>query len=103
LGVVAIALPVLAGKEEEAKQFGKGVAEKNKEWRNSEKRLRINQEAWFLQSSPMGSMVIVYIQAKDIGRVITDFAQSKDPFDVWFKDQARMISGVEKSQQQLSP
>ncbi len=95
LGVVAMALPVLAGKEEQAKQFGKGVEEKNKEWKNSEKRLRINQEAWFLQSSPMGSMIIVYIQAKDIGKMFTEFAQSKDPFDVWLKDQAKMITGVD--------
>ena len=48
-------LPVLAGKEEQARKFGKEVAEKNREWKNSEKRLGVDEEAWFLQFSTTGS------------------------------------------------
>ena len=90
-----MALPVLAGREEQARQFGRWISEKTREWKTSEKRLKITKESWFLQSSPTGSTIIVYIEAKDIGRVLGDFATSNDSFDVWFKDQTKMITGVD--------
>jgi hypothetical protein len=98
LAVVGLALPVLPGKEAQARQFGLSIKQKKNDFEKSEKRLRIKKEAWFLQQSPQGSMLIVYIEANDVGKVFTDFAQSRDPFDVWFKDEAKAISGVDLNQ-----
>jgi hypothetical protein len=97
LATVGIALPVVLGKEEQARQLGREISQKrSKEWKDSEKRLKVKQEAFFLQTSPSGgSMVVVYFEAKDIGKVFTDFAQSRDQFDVWFKSQMKEITGAD--------
>ena len=98
MGVVGLAVPVLPGKESQARQFGASIKQKKNDWEKSEKRLGMSKEAWFLQQSPQGSMLIVYIEANDVGKVFTGFAQSRDPFDVWFKDQVKAISGVDLNQ-----
>jgi hypothetical protein len=98
LAVVNLAVPVLPGKESQARQFGASIKQKNNDWERSEQRLRLKKEAWFLQQSPQGSLMIVYIEGDDVGRALSDFAQSRDPFDVWFKDQVKAISGVDINQ-----
>jgi uncharacterized protein DUF6176 len=98
LAVVSLAVPVLSGKESEARQFGAGIKQRKNDWEKSEKRLRLKKEAWFLQQSPQGSMLIVYIEGNDVGKALSDFAKSRDPFDAWFKDEVKAISGVDLNQ-----
>jgi hypothetical protein len=89
---------VLTGKESQARQFGVSIKQKKNDWERSEKRLRLKKEAWFLQQSPQGSFLIVYIEGDDVGKALSDFAKSRDSFDVWFKDEVKAISGVDLNQ-----
>ena len=41
----------------------------------------------------MGSFVLVYIEAADPAKSFQILAESKHPFDVWFKDQVMQVSG----------
>ena len=98
MAAVNLTLPVLPGKESQARELGGKIKQRNKDWETSEKRLRVKKEAWFLQQSPQGSMMNVYIEADDIGKVMSDFAKSMDPFDVWLKDEVKAVSGVDLNQ-----
>lgn len=89
------AFPVLPGKEEQAKVFAKEVGRRMSELDESEKRLGVTKEFWSLASSPQGSMVLVYFEGQDIQKVFADFANSKDPFDVWYKNQVKEFTGVD--------
>ena len=42
----------------------------------------------YLQHTPQGDMVIVYLEGDDIVRSFQSFATSQDAFDVWFRQHA---------------
>lgn len=94
-----IAIPVLAGNSEAGREFAKTVmGPRFKELDASEKRLKITKEAWFLQKTPQGDLVTVYFETDDVKKSLEEFARSKDPFDRWFKDQVKTITGVDLEQ-----
>ncbi len=92
------AFPILPGKEEQVKAFAKEVNRRMSELDASEKRQGITKEFWSLASSPQGSMVLVYIESiQDAEKTFADFADSKDPIDVWLKSQVKEFAGVDLS------
>ncbi len=92
----AIALPLLEGKETMLKQFSEELrGPRLKTFDESEHRLGIPKEYWFLQRSPGGNLVIVTFESPDPARTLTEFGQSRDPFDVWFKSEVKEITGVD--------
>jgi hypothetical protein len=48
-------------------------------------------------------MAIVYFEAPDIRRVFEVVASSQNPFDVWFREQAKDSTGVDFSQPMPGP
>ncbi len=98
-----IAFPVLPGKRGALKEFGKTVTARRREFEASEKRLGIPKEAWFAQSTPQGDLVLIYFEAKDPARALGEFARSQDPFDLWFKEQVKAITGVDLNQPPAGP
>ncbi len=95
MAIFAAAFPVLPGKVAAVKQFSKELQMKKKEFERSEKRLGVKKESWFLQTSPQGNWIVVHFEAKDVDRALMDFAKSTDPFDVWYKDQVKQVTGMD--------
>ena len=95
--LIALAYPVLAGKEGEARDLVSQVKDRQKEYRKSVKNRRISKEAWFLQQLPGSSTLIVLIEANDVDKALSDFARSTDSFDVWLKGSAKSITGFDFS------
>jgi Family of unknown function (DUF6176) len=93
--LVAMAFPVLAGNEGKARDFVSSVKDKRKEFEKSSKGRRVKREAWFLQQLPGSSTLIVFFEADDIEKSISDFTHSADPFDVWLKNAAKSITGID--------
>jgi hypothetical protein len=89
------AFPVLPGKEGEPRKFAEETLARRNEFDASQQRLGITKELWILQQSPEGSMVILHFESDDVGRAFAAFAESDDSFDVWFKDRAKEITGVD--------
>ncbi len=101
---LAFAFPILAGKTEALRKFAKPLSgPKSKEFDAFQKRFKTDKETWFLQSSPQGDMVIVYFESKDPVKVMGDFVASKHPFDVWYKDEVKEISGVDMNKPSGEP
>lgn len=68
------------------------------EYEASRKRLGVTREVAYLQQTPQGDMAVVYIEAQDIPRVFEGFGMSREPFDVWVREQAKEIHGVDLAQ-----
>ena len=79
--------PILAGKTD---AWRKAVDEikgaRNAAYKESRKKLGINREHVTLQSTPMGDMVIVHMDAPDQQEVIRAMLQSTGDFDTWFRE-----------------
>jgi len=99
-----IALPVLPGKAEALREFGKTVDNpRRQEFEASERRLGIPKEAWFLQSTPQGDLALIYLEAREPEKSLGEFMASQDRFDRWFKDEVKEITGVDLNQPPAGP
>ncbi len=96
---VAFAAPILPGKTEAWKQFVRDMAKTRlSEYEVSRRHAGIKKEVAWLQETPQGEMVVVYIEAKDIPKALEHFGKSQEPFDIWFRNQVRDVHGLDLSQ-----
>lgn len=79
--------PILAGKTD---AWRKAVDEikgaRNAAYRESRKKLGIKREHVTLQSTPMGDMAVVHMEAPDQRGVIDAMMKGTSDFDTWFRD-----------------
>jgi hypothetical protein len=61
------------------------------------------EEAWFLQNTDDGPIVIAVLAVDDPERAAKSYGESTDPFDVWFKQRVIEVSGVDPNQTPLGP
>jgi len=98
------AFPVLPGKAEQARAFAKEVAgARRKEFGESQARISATRETWSLQSTPDGDFMLVWFEAADIEKAFATLAESDEPFDVWFRQQALEVSGVDLASDEAPP
>ena len=96
MAVFNAAFPVLPGKSEQARAFAKEVmGPRRREFDESQARFGATKESWTLQSTPDGDFVLVYFEAPDIEKGFATLGESKEPFDVWFRQQVQEINGVD--------
>lgn len=76
--------------------------EKGRETRSFYERHHV-EEAWFLQQTDDGEIVIAVLAADDPERAARTFQESQEPFDVWFKQRVIEVSGVDPSRTPLGP
>src|SRR4051794_23022768 len=92
----AVMFPVLPNKREQLYQFAKSLSgERAQEYAASQ--ASVAKESWYLQSTPMGDFLIVHFEAPDCAAVFSALAESEEPFDKWFRQQAQEISGIDLS------
>ncbi len=93
---VCFALPVKADKTEDARVFMRDLDNARKaEFDKSERRIGITKESWFLQHLGAGDVLIGYMESAHFGKSLQQFAQSRDDFDLWFKQRMFEITGVD--------
>jgi len=93
---LCIALPIQPGKTHALKEFVKTLTEsRRKEYEDFQKRSRVQKVTWCLQSSPHGDQFLIYNEGEDLPRLISEFAVSTHPFDVWFGQHLLEITGVD--------
>jgi hypothetical protein len=101
--LVALAFPVLSGKEGAARDFVSMVKDRGDEFKDATRKRKVKREAWFIQQLPGSSTIISFIETDDVEKALSDFARSTDPFDVWLKDCAKSITGVDLSRPREDP
>lgn len=90
----AFFVPILPGKTPAAREFCRALMNERKAEMDLAQTTVVH-EAWFLQQTPMGDFMIVYYLSPDPEKVHQGLAESREPFDVWFKDQILDICGVD--------
>ena len=96
---LASAFPILPGKTEQWKHFSHEMAgPRRSAYEASRRRLGITREVAYLQKTPQGDLAVVYIETQNIPRFFEGLASSQEPFDVWFREQAKQIHGVDFSE-----
>ena len=93
---VCLALPLLPGKAGDARAFMKQLdSSRRLEFDRSERRLGITKELWYLAALPAGDHLIGYMEAEDFTRALQAFVASRDPFDLWFKQEMLAVTGLD--------
>ena len=96
MATTAVAFPILPGKTEEARRFAQeAMGPRGDEAAASFRRLGVTRETWHVQTTPMGDMVIVVMEAADPAAAFKQWAASNDPYDKWFKQQAGVMTGLD--------
>lgn len=99
-----MAVPILPGKTESLKAMFKTVKEEKwKDYERVQKKSGIEKERDFLQMTPMGDMLLIYMESKDIQKTFASFLTSKDPFDIWYIEEIKKNTGVDFSQPSSGP
>lgn len=90
----AIVFPLLPGKRHALAQF---VSELNGEHRAAHDRSHsmVSRESWFMQPTPQGDLVIVYLESPDPTEVFAELAVSRNAFEVWFRAQVLNLTGMD--------
>jgi hypothetical protein len=90
------AFPLLPGREERFRRFCTEIAGPRRQaFGDSQKRLGLLREHWFLQLGPSGPLVIMVVDGPDPARSLAMMGSSSDPFDVWVREEVKELFGVD--------
>ena len=87
---MAFCAPLTPGETDRAKAFVADAYHRD-EFTASRRRLHVSEELITLHSTPQGDLVGIYIEGDDPVKGNEGFAASREPFDVWFKEQLTKI------------
>lgn len=89
---LAFTAPLQAGKTDAARAFAQeAYVGRKEEFTASRVAKKMTREEVFLNHTPAGDMVVVYLEGEDPVEANRQFAQSNTPFDRWFKDRCKEI------------
>ncbi len=101
---MCISMPVLPGKARALRELGRQLSgPRAAEYRRSNKKQGISKEMWFLEKTPSGHQMLVYVVAKDPAKAVEIFIKSKDPFDVYERRELAKITGLDFSNPSSGP
>ncbi len=96
---IIMALPILTGKTEAVKEMFRVVKEQKwADYKRVQKQQGIEKERDFLQVTPTGDFLLIYMESKNIQKTFDTFTASKDPFDLWYIEEMKKNIGVDFSQ-----
>jgi hypothetical protein len=103
---VVRAFPVLPGQEKSLQELVSQLAdERAKEAAEFFRRFGVTHESWHAQETPAGTWVIGVTEISDVPVEVAaeGYARSEQPFDSWFKERVREITGIDPNTTPLGP
>lgn len=102
---VVRAFPLLPGKEEELRQmFAELSGPRCAEAAEFYGSFSVTHESAYLQQTPNGALVIA---VTEVGEPVQEqaraYAASQRPFDRWFKDSIKQLTGIDPDSEPLGP
>jgi len=95
--LMAVAFPILPGKTAEWRTWMEELkGPRHEEFVASRQRAGVHERT-FLQSTPMGDLVIVTLEGDDPERSFGEMMSATDAFTTWFLEQAQAIHGLDPS------
>lgn len=95
--MMAVAFPIAPGKTTEWRAFMDELNTSRREEFLASRRSAGVRERTFLQSTPMGDLVIVTLEGDDPGRSFGQMMNADDAFTRWFIERAAAIHGIDPS------
>jgi len=93
---VCIVFPILPGKTDDTRAFQHELDTTRKAaYDQSERRIGITREYWFIASLSSGDQLVAYMESEDFGRALGIFSESREEFDLWFKRRLAEVTGVD--------
>ncbi len=97
MALMAATFPILPGKTDEWRAWMEEInGPRRAEFVESRKRAGV-RERTFLQSTPMGDLVIVTLEGEDPLRSFGQMMGSRDEFSTWFLEHVQSVHGVDLS------
>jgi hypothetical protein len=78
--------------------FGAGADGRHSHTRAARARcpdIGIDKEVWFIASAPTGDQLVAYMESPDFNKSLGMFVQSREDFDMWFKERLANVTGVD--------
>ncbi len=93
---VGFVLPLLPGKtdEDRAAMTSCWRGERQAAFEDARRRAGVTREAVWIQPTPAGEVVVVYMEADDLLNAFEVAATSDAPFDRWFREHVLAVHGV---------
>jgi hypothetical protein len=94
---VGFVLPLLPGKTETDRSVMRSCwqGERKASHQSARERLGITRESVWIQDTPGGDVVVVYMEADDVQAAIEGMASSEEPFDRFFRNHLRDVHGLD--------
>ena len=81
------AAPILPGKTDAWRSaLAEVVGPRRNEYIEARRSIGITKEVACLQQTPQGDFVCVYIEARDVSKIVQDMLDATDSFHTWFKE-----------------
>lgn len=99
MAAFALVLPILPGKTEEWRHVLAEVTGPHRsETEEIHRRFDLTKASWFLQQTPQGDLVIIYLEGDNPAESFQKWALSDHPYDLWFKQQVGPLYGIDFNQ-----
>jgi hypothetical protein len=93
---ICLVLPIKEGKTDAARRFMSELeTERKGDYAASERRIGIDKEAWYVAPTPAGDQFVAYMETPDFAHALGQFSQSREPFDMWFKERLDDATGLD--------
>ena len=97
LPLMAVAFPILPGKTPEWRAWMDEInGPRKQEFAASRERVGVHERT-FLQSTPMGDLVIVTLEGDDPAASFGRMVSATDEFTKWFIERAKAVHGIDLS------
>jgi len=105
MSLIVRAFPILPGKEDDIRKLAAEMSgPRRQEAGEFYESFGVSRESWHYQETPNGPMVIGVTEIdEDPNAKAREYAESNRPFDRWFKDQVRNLTGIDPDSQPLGP
>jgi hypothetical protein len=93
---ICLTIPVLAGQGQAARSFMANLEGAQRDaYAESEQRIGIEKELWFISQVGEQELLVAYMESGDFASAFAQFVASRDPFDLWFKEQLADATGLD--------
>ncbi len=93
---ICLVLPILPGKTAAAREFQRELdGPRKSDYAASERRIGISKEVWYIAAIPSGDQFVAYMESQDFNKALSMFVESRDEFDLWFKQRLADATGVD--------
>jgi hypothetical protein len=92
---IAVAVPLLPGKTEAQRALAAAIRGERREAFDEFHRRAGVTEDWWIEETPMGDFLLLYLESDDLGAAIGHLARSQDETEVWFKRSLLETQGID--------